>query len=239
VRRCVMAAAVAVSGTLSVAACSSSAGGPPADLGNTHGSPSSPSRPTRPASSGAATAFTDADAHDSLLTARQVGAGFRAMPSDDTGQPLPCEQQAPPLDRQFQPSAKAKTDLVARDGKAYLSEEVIGYHTAATANHALAAGERGFSCRAATVQVNGKPVRYRIQPAQDITANVGVPVDKAMLWRVRTSIVNIQLVAVKIGAQLVVISFAAPPGADTSDLPNPASVLRAALTKVKAHIPPG
>ena len=161
------------------------------------------------------------------------------MPSEDTSRPLPCEAQAPPLDQQFQPSAKAKTDLVARDGKAYLSEEVIGYETAATADQALAAGERGFSCRTATVRVNGKPLRYHIQPAQDITANVGVTVDKAMLWRIRTSIVNIRLVAVKIGAQLIVISFAAPPGTDTSGLPDPVTVLKTAVTKVKAHIPPG
>jgi hypothetical protein len=199
-----------VSGALGVSACSSSAG-----------------------------TFSDADAHAALLTARQVGAGFRAMPSDEARQPLPCEQQAPPLDQQFRPSAKAKTDLIARDGKAYLSEEVIGYDSAATANKALAAGEKGLSCRTATVRVNGKPLRYRIQPAEDITTKVGVTVDKAVLWRVSTSIVDIQLVATKIGAQLVVISFAAPPGAGTSDLPNPTSVLKAALTKVKAHIPSG
>jgi hypothetical protein len=235
-----MALAVAVSGALGVSACSSSAGGPPTSLGSTHhGSLGSHSGSVVPTRSGAAGEFTDADAHAALLTTRQVGAGFRTMPSDEVSQPLPCEQQAPPLDRQFQPTAKAKTDLIARDGKAYLSEEVIGYDSAATANQALAAGEKGLSCRTATVRVNGKPIRYRIQPAQDITANVGVAVDKALLWRVATSIVNIQLVATKIGAQLVVISFAAPPGADTSDLPNPAAVLKAALTKVKAHIPHG
>jgi hypothetical protein len=237
VRAFVVGLSVAVSGALGVTACSSSTGGNPAVSGSTQRGPlTSHSRPAPPTSSAAAGGLTDADARAALLTPGEVGAGFRAMPSDNTSQPLPCDQHSPPLDQQFQPSAKAKTDLVAPDGKAYLSEEVIGYDSATTADQALSAGEKGLSCRTATVPVNGKPLRYRIQPAQDVTTNLGVPVDKALLWRVHTSIVNIQLVAIKIGAQLVVISFAAPPGADTSALPDPAAVLKAALTKVKAHI---
>jgi hypothetical protein len=185
---------------------------------------------------GSSTGFTDADAQAALLTASELGPGFREMASDNTSQPLPCDQQSPPLDQQFQPVAKAKTDLVSSNRQAYLSEEVIGYNSAATADQALSAGEKGLSCRRATVQVNGKPIVYRIQPGQDITTRVGVTVDKSLLWTVRTTIVNIQLVATKIGAQLVVLSFAAPPNADTSALPNPAVVLKAALAKVKAHI---
>jgi hypothetical protein len=180
--------------------------------------------------------LTEQQAQAALLSAAEVGGGFKAAPADSTSTPLPCDQNAPPLDQQFQPAAKAKADLVAPDGQAYLSEEIIGYDSAATAAQALAAGEKGLSCRTATIQVNGKPVRYQIQPVQDVTKQVGVTVDKALLWIVHTDVVDIQLIATKIGAQLAVLSFAASPKADTSKLPDSNKLLTAALAKLKAHM---
>lgn len=232
-RRFVIGVAMATAGVLGATACASSTGGHPVATGGSRGFPG-PSTSSSQAPMGGG--LTDQQAQAALLTAAEVGGGFKAQPSDNTSTPLPCDQQAPPLDQQFQPSAKAKTDLVSPDGQAYLSEEVIGYGSTATADQALAAGEKGLSCRTATVKVNGKPIQYRIDPVEDVTSRVGVTVDKALLWTVHTSVVTIQLVATKIGAQLVVLSFAASPKADTSKLPDQGKILKDALTKVKAHI---
>lgn len=254
-RRFVIGVAMATAGALMTTACASSTGGHPVIVGGrtapnppttssrpTTSTPPTGSTPSTPATSQQTTGggLTDQQAQGALLTAAEVGGGFKAQPANDKSSPLPCDQQAPSLDQQFQPTGKARTDLVAPDGQAYLSEEVIGYDSAATADKSLAAGEKGLSCRRATIQVSGHPVVYRIDPVQDVTKYVtktlSVPVDKALDWTVHTSVVNIELVATKIGAQLVVLTFGASPRADTANLPNKDKIVADALKKVRAHI---
>lgn len=260
-RRFVIGVAVATAGALILTACADSTGGHPAQVGgNTVPKPPTASpRPTtsqpttsqpttsqpttsQPTTSGptASGGLTDQQAQAALLTAAQVGGGFKAQPANSASTPLPCDQHAPPLDQQFQPSGKARTDLVAPDGQAYVSEEVIGYDSAATADKSLAAGEKGLSCRTATIKVSGHPVVYQIDPVRDVTKYVtttlSVPVDKALDWTVHTSDVDFELVATKMGAQLVVLTFGASKKADTSKLPSENTIVGAALRKVKAHI---
>lgn len=245
-RRHVVGVAMATAGVLAATACASSTGGHPLGVGGhgvpnptstAHPFPSQPSSSSQPAKGGG---LTDQEAQAALLTAAEVGGGFTTQPPNNKSAPLPCDQQAPPLDQQFHPIAKARTDMLSPDGQAYLSEEVIGYDSVATTNQALAAGEKGLSCHTATVNVNGKPTRYTIFPVQDETAalaqNLHIRVDKALLWTVHTNVVNIALLANKIGAQLVVLTFGISPQANTTNLPNRDAIIATALKKAKAHI---
>lgn len=240
-RRFVTAVAIATAAAFAATACSSTIAGQPTHAAS-HSVPIAPTTSSQPATSSNPSPnapLTNQQAQAALLTAAEVGGGFTARPSGGTGAPL-CDQHAPPLDQQFPPSGKARIEFIAPGGVALFGEEVLGYDSVTTTDQALAAGERALACRTATIhtQVNGKrqAIQYRIQPAIDVTNLVPVTVDKALRWVIRTdSHLYIQEVVTKIGANIVVLTFAAATNADTSHLASPATVLGAALRKAKAH----
>lgn len=234
-----IAAAAAALVALSLAACASSSNGTPTSAPSSESQPSSStppsptSFPTSPATSAATSGgLTEAQAQAALLTAAEVGGGFAATTSDNTDNPLPCTPNDPPLSQQFPPAVKVQADLAGLAGNALFSEEIETYADSSTVAQVIAAGEQGLGCSTATV--SGTAVT--IDGPTDLSSAAKVPVDKAEAWTLTSSALNASLIIVQMHSVLVVYSFGAVPGTDTSKLPDSEKILDGGLAKVAAAL---
>lgn len=215
--RTTAAAATAALVALTIAGCASAR----------NGSPTTP--PSSPSASGG---LTDAQAKAALLTAAEIGGGFAATPPDNTDSPLPCTPSAPSLSKQFPPDVKQEADFAGLNGNALFSEEIESYADAATIAQVIAAGEQGLACKTATVG----GTKVTIDGPTDLTSAAKIAVDKAEAWTLQSSAIDASLIIVQLGRVLVVFSFGAVPGADTSKLPDSEKILDDALAKVAAAL---
>ena len=244
---------VAVAAVLALAAagCSSSAGHKSASSGS--GSAASTPPPstsaaapasTLPATTSASTPATSPASSSApltndqlagaLLTPTDLGTGFTKVPFTRNKKPLPCAPAGgPSFDAQAPTDLLAGTQLVDSAQSATVSEELRVYPDLAHATAALRIGTAGLSCAAGRIYAtDGTSVQVKIAKGQDVTAQVGGT--KAIAWDATSSQVDVLFVAVQLNRALVVFSYVRSPQTDTSKLPNPLAVTKAAIQKIES-----
>lgn len=231
--------AVLSAATLVVAGCSSSTSGggttvtsQPPPTSTTRTTPTVSAAPPSSTTAGGA-ALTQQQAQDALLSAADLGSAFSQTSSDDSPSPLPCTPNDPPLDTQVPPQVKALTSFSNADGSALLQEEIDGYKDVATTQRALTIGERGLSCKTATIPSGNGTLTVQLTGPADLTDQLSVKVDKVEGWQVASPKVELVLIAAQVGQQIVALTFTAAKGVDTSTLPKTQTLVEKALANVK------
>jgi hypothetical protein len=227
---------------LALGACSSSTTGsagssaPPktssAPASSTPASTSAAANPTGLASgSGGVTTVHIAGA---LLRASDLGPGFTEAPFTDSPKPLPCGKPGSrSFNDQVPAAASAGRRLDAGALSATFSEEIRVYADSAGAQKALAAATAGLNCATGTLYgTGGATAKVTISKPQEVGAALNIDVGRG--WRLKSSqIESIYLVGV-IGRALLLLAFTNAPSADTTKLPDPQTVTKAAIAKIKS-----
>jgi len=231
--RVIWAAVAAAVIASSATGCSSSSKG----RGTTGTAPAtnSSTSSTSASSSSAAGGLDATTAQARLLTPAEVGTGFTAGTYTPTTKPEPCDPAGtPPLDTRIPPQVAVGVEADNASPQAVFEEQITSYSDAATATRALATGEQGFGCTAGTVYyTDGTKASVTISAKQDISTEVGMPVDAAVTWSLSNSDLQGALVVVRIGQVIIALTFSSPAGADTAKLPDVQTVTKLALAKVQ------
>ena len=213
-------AALLVITPLIAAGCSSGGGGgdttPPASLPPT----------STPAASETVTA---AQAKATLITVQDVGPGFTTAQFQPSADPLPCKPNDPPLEEQF-PSTLEVGAAFLRNGAA-LGEDLRYYADVSTASQVLTLAAAGLNCPSGKLNFTGKPVTVQFGNLQDITSAVGA--DKAIAIQATAPTYFIVLIGCQVGREDVLFSFLRTKSTPTSSLPNPVTIVRTAVQKIK------
>ena len=167
--------------------------------------------------------------NDALLTPAEVGTGFTKAqyvapkPKDPTK--LPCGTLSAAA---LYPNA-LRTGATADQGQAAeFIESASLFLDAATAGKAFQANVDGVSCTKG--DLNGATVE--ISQGQDVTSQVGG--DKAGAWSITFEGYQGVLIAVTSGSLVLGFTFIADSSTDTSKLPNPLALAKAATEKMLA-----
>ncbi len=210
-------AAAALCAALTLAGCSSSTSGEPSGSALPSLSSGSPTTSVPPPSSSIPTTTTSTSPPatstsaapgalaPTLLTAAEVGPGFRATPASANSDPLPCTPHRPPLEQQVPSSDKAKVLFGNRAGTLALQENVLAYSDPATAAKALATAKVGLSCPTATS--NG--AKLQITGPVDVHSQLTAKVTTALAWVVKSPKFQGSIIVIRIGEKLVTLQFAA------------------------------
>jgi hypothetical protein len=134
------------------------------------------------------------------------------------------------------PSAKAQADFANAAGSALVSEEITVYADEAATKTVLAAGEKGFACKSATLTTDNGKLPVTIAGPTDLTTSVNVPVDKCEGWQISAQTANVVVIVARIGRQIIAMTFTAAASVDASTLPDSRTLTEAALKKVQAAL---
>jgi hypothetical protein len=233
-RRTIIGALAAVA-ALGIAGCSSSGSGQPSTTSATTSAASA--LPTAPLTGAPSGSLTQAQANDALLSASDVGSGFVQGLVDSKDDPLPCTPHDKPLDEQVRPTVKAETAFSNSGNTAQLDEEVTAYADVATAEKAVAAGEKGLSCPTATVTASsGQSLKFTLSGPTDLSNALHADPHTIESWTIKTAGAEVDLVVARLGSQLVVLTFTASDSVDQTTLPSGPTVVTKALEKVKGEL---
>jgi hypothetical protein len=228
------AAAIGTVVLLSMTACSSTTKGKPAG-----GSPST-SASTTPTTASATPSTggvpqTKEQATAALLETADVGDSFKLGTYEESKDPQPCAAPgSPPLNTQVPPAVTVGREFDSTTPQAAVDEELSVYADEATAQRALTVGSQGMNCKTGKVYYSdGTSDNVTIDGPQDIKTALGVDVDDAGAWHLANKDVQGSLVVVRTGTVLTVLTFSAAADADTSKLPDLATITKTAITKVK------
>ena len=195
---------------------------------------SSPPVSSPPVSSPASTpagseTVTAAQAKATLLTVQDVGPGFSPAQFRPSNDPLPCKPNDPPLEQQF-PSTLEVGAAFIRNGAA-LGEDLRYYADASTAGHVLTLAAAGLNCPSGKLNFTGTPVTVQFGELQDITPAVGA--DKAIAIQGSAPAYDIVLIGCQVDRRDVLFSFLRTKSTPTSSLPNPITIVKTAVQKIR------
>jgi hypothetical protein len=171
-----------------------------------------------------------------LLTTSDFGGDFvDSGSSTNTAKALPCgDKSSKSLDQYLAPGVDASVTLDSKVLAAEFTEHIKVYDNAGQAADALAYVTKGFNCTSGTLYAdNDASLAITIAPAQDVTAGSGVEgVTSVMVWSFTSTQISGMVVAAEYGASLVLLTFSSQIGVDSTNLPDPGQITKAALTKI-------
>jgi hypothetical protein len=219
--------AVLLVATLGIAACGSSSS-------STKSSSSSASSASSSASSATAS-LNAADLQGHLLKAADLGAGLQdgTFTPPKPSQPLPCDgPDAHGPDAAYPPETLVGSQIDTADLQAQFEEELRIYLDEATANSVTSFVGHGFACVQGTlVDADGSTHDVQLTPLKDVTSEL-TGADEAAEWQLTSPSYDIVEIVARQGNVIVTFQFVAVSGADTSKLPNPLDVAKAAVAKL-------
>lgn len=210
-----MAVPLLAAAAVALAGCSGSDGGARTTAEPTSGAATGPGATgpgtTGPGTSGPAassTAGTAADLRRALLTAAELGDGFRATGTSGSGDtPLPCTPTAQPLFVARPPVQREIANFANGTNTVLVTETVARYPDEDAARAALTTGAKGFSCSRGSIA--GKQVGIVPRNA----ALPGADVDQVGAWDFANAEVKGTAALVRVDEYLVAMVFGAEPGA--------------------------
>lgn len=225
----------AASIVLAITGCSSVISGQPhsASAGSGRIATSGP-KSASPSDSGTSSdAVGQAQLETALLTAADVGHQFASTTYTKTDKPLLCAAAGTPSFRQqTSPKFDVGAELTHASPAAGYAEQIFAYQDASSARRALSIAKEGLNCVTGTVYADdGTAAPTTIGKPTDVSTALGV--DSGYGWRLQTSDVVGEVFASALGPLVITLTFVSVPGADTSTLPTPPSIARAAIDKIK------
>lgn len=222
-------AALLIITPLVVAGCTSGGSG-----SHSSGAPASPPASSPPASTPASTpagseTVTAAQAKATLLTVQDVGPGFSPAQFRPSNDALPCKPNDPPLEQQF-PSTLEVGAAFIRNGAA-LGEDLRYYGDASTAGQVLTLAAAGLNCPSGKLNFTGTPVTVQFGQLENVTSAVGA--DKAIAIQGSAPAYDIVLIGCQIDRRDVLFSFLRTKSTPTSSLPNPITIVKTAVQKIR------
>jgi hypothetical protein len=224
--------------TLGVAACGSSSSS--SKSSSSSSSSASSSSASSSSASSATPSLNAADLQAHLLTAADLGAGLQdgTFTPPDPSQPLPCNgpdaqgANAHGPDAIYPPETLVGSQIDSADLQAQFKEELRIYADEATANSVTSFVGHGFACASGTlVDADGSTHDVQLTPLQDVTSEL-TGATEAAEWQLTSTSYDIVEIVARQGNVIVVFQFVAVSGADTSKLPNPLDVAKAAVAKL-------
>ena len=201
----VLLAACSSSGTSGSGSTASSSGGASPSGSAPATSASAPSTPASSAPASGASSGPSADLAPYALTASDVGAGYRAAPSNDTSEnALPCTPNDPPLRQQFPPDKHYNVVITNAGQTVQISESLSVYNDPAKAAGAVAAAQKGFSCTSGTL--GGQSIT--IKGSGQVKAGA-TPIDTGLGWDFATASLKGTAVAIRMGGKVIGLTFVA------------------------------
>lgn len=190
-----------------------------------------PTEPTEPMDTAGDITQEQVDA--ALLTAAEVSPELVEGTWTDESTPPPCDPDATPTDEQVPPQVEGGVSFETADGAALMEEELSIYETDALAAEAFQLGSAGLDCTEGTF-ADGSA--FTIGAPTDVTAEVNTSgLGTTTLWEVAGEGFEGALVVTLSSRVLLVTTFIATDGADTSGLPAPIEVAEAAFSKALAN----
>ena len=230
------AAGIAMVAAICVA-CSASthgAGTPRRSSSSPSSSPSSTQSPTKSPSPSrsAATSVTRAELAGALLTTADVGHGFTLGTYRPDGQGGPCDPPGTPsVDQRVPPQVSSGRTFVR--SAAQISQSAAVYASSAEAARAFALSVKGTNCRHGQL-TNGS--RVTITAGRNVTAAInGTGVGASTAWQLSNGSVRAVIVATLSGRLATACVFVAGSRVNTSTLPNPVGLAKAAFDKLLAQ----
>lgn len=221
---------------VSLGACSSSKKKPDKPTTSAAGTPATSAATSASASATSSSGGvpTEDQANAALLTAADLGTGFSAGTYTKTNTSPPCAAAGSPSFRQAtSPAVDAGATFDHATPEASLDEVIFVYPDAATAQAAFDTGKTGFACKTGTVYyTDGTKGSVTITGPTDVSTDVGG--DSAVAYQLANADVQSTQVVALVGQAIVTLSFGAASGADTTSLPNPVAVAKAAVAKIPA-----
>jgi hypothetical protein len=190
--------------------------------------------PTSSSPTASSSAITQAELDAALLDPGDIGHGFvlGTYRANDSGGP--CEPPGTPsVDQRVPPQLSAGRTFDSRTVSAEITQNAAIYATPAEAARAFTLAVRGESCRHGTLS-NGMQVT--ISPGQDVSAQVdGNVAGKSTAWRLSSGSIRAVIVATLSGRVANACIFVAAADVNTSRLPDPVAVAKAAFDKLLVH----
>jgi hypothetical protein len=224
-----------------VAACGSDkapSGGstPSASAGSTSATASASASAT--ASSSAAGGQPAADRVNALkgalLTAAEVGTGFKQSPGQDEAEPGPCEKE--PMQTRFPDNKQLGASFSKGDDNtgsfATVDEIVVVFPTPERAKAAYEWNKGELNCGRGTVDEGGSKLAFTVGKPIDVTPTVGG--EQAILWNITfdaNKTVQLSFLAVRFADTVVDFGFTAGPSA--TGLRKVADIVKAGVDKLQ------
>ncbi len=167
-----------------------------------------------------------------MLTTGDIGHGFALGTYRPDGQGGPCDPPGTPSVDQRVPPQITSGRTFTRSAAEIIQSAAI-YASSAEAARAFALSVKGTSCRRGRL-TDGSTVK--ITTGRDMTAEInGNGVGTSTAWQLSNGSIRAVIVATLSGRLATACVFLAGSRVDTSTLPNPVGLAKAAFDKLLAH----